>query len=101
MQADTRTLYVQLTWSDIATGEGREFVGPLPVTLGRTADNTIVLNSNRISRRHAMLRAEAGRVILQDTQSTNGTFVNEARITELPLSSGSGFQIGPFHFIMT
>lgn len=101
MQADTRTLYVQLTWSDIATGEGREFVGPLPVTLGRTADNTIVLNSNRISRRHAMLRVEAGRVILQDTQSTNGTFVNEARITELPLSSGSGFQIGPFHFIMT
>lgn len=101
MQADTRTLYVQLTWNDIATGEGREFVGPLPVTLGRTTDNTIVLNSNRISRRHAVLRAEAGRVILQDAQSTNGTFVNEARITEaIPLTSGSGFQIGPFHFIM-
>lgn len=101
MQADTRTLYVQLTWNDIATGEGREFVGPLPVTLGRTTDNTIVLNSNRISRRHAVLRAEAGRVILQDAQSTNGTFVNEARITEaVPLTSGSGFQIGPFHFIM-
>ncbi|HZU66528.1 MAG TPA: FHA domain-containing protein [Ktedonobacteraceae bacterium] len=98
MPADSQTLNVQLTWSDVATGEGREFVGPLPVTFGRTDENTVVLSSNRVSRRHATLRADGGRLILQDLQSTNGTFVNDERITEVQLASGSSFQIGPFHF---
>ncbi len=98
MQADSQTLNVQLTWNDVATGQGREFVGPLPVTFGRIEENAVVLNSNRVSRHHATLRADAGRIVLQDHQSTNGTFFNEERITEVQLPSGSSFQIGPFHF---
>jgi len=100
MQADTQTLNVQLTWSDVVTGEGRELVAPLPVSLGRTNDNTIALNSNKISRKHAVLRAQDGQVMLEDLQSTNGTYVNEDRITRVPLATGASFQIGPFHFIM-
>jgi pSer/pThr/pTyr-binding forkhead associated (FHA) protein len=99
MQADTQTLYVRLTWSDVATGEGRELIEPLPISLGRTDENTVVLNSNEVSRRHAVLKAQDGKVVLEDLHSTNGTYVNQDRITQASLPSGTGFQIGPFHFI--
>ena len=101
MQVATQTLSVRLTWSDVVTGEGRELIAPLPVSFGRSLENTVVLNSNEVSRRHAVLRAQDGRVILGDLQSVNGTYVNHDRITQVPLPSGAGFKIGPFHFIMT
>ncbi len=101
MQAETQTLNVRLTWSDVVTSEGRELVAPLPITFGRANDNTIALNSNKVSRRHAVLRSQDGQVMLEDLQSTNGTYVNEDRITLVPVATGASFQIGPFHFIMT
>jgi pSer/pThr/pTyr-binding forkhead associated (FHA) protein len=101
MQSDAQTLNIRLTWSDVVTGEGMELIAPLPVTFGRANDNTVTLNSNKVSRRHAILSTQDGGVMLEDLQSTNGTYVNENRITREPLPSGAGFQIGPFHFIMT
>jgi pSer/pThr/pTyr-binding forkhead associated (FHA) protein len=100
MQADTQTLYVRLTWSDVVTGKGRELIAPLPVSFGRANENTVVLNSNKASRNHAVLKARDGGVILEDLHSTNGTYVNQDRVTQVPLPSGAGFRIGPFHFIV-
>ena len=97
MPTGTQTLYVRLTWSDVVTGDGRELIAPLPVSCGRANDNTVVLNSNEVSRRHAVLKAQDGGVILEDLHSTNGTYVNQDRITQVPLPSGAGFRIGPFH----
>ncbi len=71
MQADTQTLYIRLTWSDVVTGEGRELIAPLPVSFGRANENTVVLNSNKASRNHAVLKARDGGVILEDLHSTN------------------------------
>ena len=101
MQADTQILYVRLTWSDVVTGEGRELIAPLPISFGRAQDNTVVLNSNEVSRRHAVLKTQDGGVILEDQRSTNGTYVNQDRITQVSLPSGVGFRMGPFHLIMT
>jgi len=101
MQADTMTLYVRLTWNDLATGEERELIESLPISFGRTNENTVALNSNEVSRRHALLKAQDGGVVLEDLHSTNGTYVNQDRITQATLPSGTGFQIGPFRFIMT
>ena len=100
MQADTQILYVRLPWSDVVTGEGRELIAPLPVSFGRAQDNTVVLNSNEVSRRHAVLKTQDGGVILEDQRSTNGTYVNQDRITQVSLPSGAGFRMGPFHLIM-
>ena len=100
MQADTQTLYVRLTWNDVVTGEGRELIAPLPISFGRTNENTVVLNSNEVSRRHAELKAQDGGVILEDLRSLNGTYVSQDRITQVSLPSGAGFRIGPFHFII-
>ncbi len=101
MQTNTQTQNVRLTWNDVVTGEGRELTVPLPVTIGRTTGNTIALNSNEVSRNHVVLRMQDGGVVLEDLRSTNGTYVNHDRITQVALPSGSGFRIGPFHFTMT
>lgn len=46
-------------------------------TIGRELDNSLVLDSPRLSRYHARLRiSPAGTVLLEDLNSTNGTFVN-------------------------
>src|SRR5258707_15777786 len=100
MQADTQTLNVRLTWSDVATGEGRELVAQLPISFGRANDNTIALNSNKISRKHAVLRAQDGQAMLEDLQSRNVTYVNAGRIPRVPLATGAGFPVGPVHLIL-
>ncbi len=50
------------------------------VTIGRAADNDLVLPAGNVSGRHAKLVCRDGRFILADVGSTNGTFVNGLRI---------------------
>lgn len=50
------------------------------ITIGRDIGNTIVINDAEISRKHARLFAQAGGYVLEDTGSTNGTFVNGQRL---------------------
>ncbi len=47
-----------------------------PVTIGREEDNDIRLNDDRVSRFHAKIQEDAGRVIMTDLESTNGTRIN-------------------------
>src|SRR5262249_22781665 len=62
----------------------REFIYPLKVglnTLGRSADNDVVVEDLYISRRHcAILVHHDNTCVLQDVASKNGTFINGARI---------------------
>ena len=51
--------------------------------IGRDEDCDLQLPDEKISRKHASLMTHAdGRVILQDLGSTNGTFIDEQRITQ-------------------
>ena len=52
----------------------------LPFGVGREAGNQLVVPALGLSRRHAELREEAGRLVLADLGSTNGTFVNRERL---------------------
>jgi pSer/pThr/pTyr-binding forkhead associated (FHA) protein len=45
-------------------------------SIGRAADNGIVLDDTQVSRCHAMLLVQDGAVLLLDMESSNGTFVN-------------------------
>jgi len=47
-----------------------------PISIGREEDNDIRLNDDRVSRFHAKIQEDAGRIILTDLDSTNGTRVN-------------------------
>ena len=56
-------------------------VGPTGATLGRAPDNTIPIPDRRLSRYHARIEFAHGAYWLTDLGTTNGTFVNRARLT--------------------
>lgn len=53
----------------------------LPCTIGRGADCDLVVDLDRISRRHARLEASNDGLLVIDLESTNGTFINHDRIS--------------------
>jgi pSer/pThr/pTyr-binding forkhead associated (FHA) protein len=63
------------------------------VTIGRTAGNTILIDNPGVSRRHAVVRLEGDRSILEDLGSANGTFVNGQRVTRHELKDGDEIAI--------
>lgn len=65
--------------------------------IGRTSDNSIVLNDNQVSRKHAkvLFNAEKGVVIVEDLKSRNGVFVNSKKIRDKEnLNHGDVIRIG-------
>jgi DNA-binding NtrC family response regulator len=52
------------------------------IVVGRSSATQIHLDSTSVSREHAAIVAHGGSMMLHDLQSTNGTFVNNARLTE-------------------
>lgn len=62
---------------------GREISLGLPsVRIGTASDNDLLLTDRAISRRHAEIRMTPDGLLLRDLGSTNGTFINDVRITE-------------------
>jgi len=64
------------------------------VTLGRSSANGVVLDLLTISRQHARILREADTYVLEDLQSTNGTFLNGKPITRSPLREGDRIRLG-------
>ncbi len=74
---------------------GHRYPLSAPVTLGRGPHNTIVLADRYVSKDHAIIYLQAGRHLLCDQNSTNGTYLNGARTTEpVPLANGDEISIG-------
>ncbi|GJM44244.1 MAG: hypothetical protein DHS20C21_10860 [Gemmatimonadota bacterium] len=80
------------------------FAPPLPpvridesgeVVIGRSPDCDLTIDSTRASRCHAAVRTEAGKYFVQDLGSTNGTYVNGARLeAERELVAGDRITVG-------
>lgn len=70
---------------------GRRVELDLEVAIGRQ-DTDLVVEDPEVSRRHAVLRRSDGSVVVEDLDSTNGTFVNGERIRS-PIAVGPGDQI--------
>ncbi len=65
------------------------------VTLGRDVGNDIAVNDAEVSRQHTRLVLQAGGYVVEDLGSTNGTFVNDIRITgPTALSDGDIVGVG-------
>ncbi len=61
----------------------------LQTTIGRNAGNDLVIVDPEVSRRHAHILRREGQFTVEDLGSTNGTFVNGARVsTETALRDG-------------
>ena len=67
---------------------------PTPVTIGREDDNSIRLNDERVSRLHARIQEDGGRILLVDLDSTNGTRVNGHPVEMRVLQPGDQVSIG-------
>ena len=62
-------------------GKTREFGLDQPtVTVGRSADNQLAIDEISVSRRHARLSVESGRLMIEDLGSANGTFIGGQRL---------------------
>ncbi len=65
------------------------------VIIGRAETSRLFINSDLVSRHHATIALIAGRYVLKDEGSTNGTFVNDHRLTEpQTLADGDTVKIG-------
>jgi adenylate cyclase len=71
-----------------------------PVTIGRTEDCTICVMHKSLSRRHARLEHEGGRIFLTDLDSKNGTFVGGVQIQRRELREGDTFLCGQVRFLL-
>ena len=75
--------------------------GDFAMTLGRHADCDIVLPGNGVSRRHARLSSNNGRLFIEDLNSTAGTILNEAKIAgDTPFSPGDTIRIGDYTIVV-
>jgi pSer/pThr/pTyr-binding forkhead associated (FHA) protein len=100
-------IQIRLSWEDPATGERREPSLTAPIAFGREFARLpaeingqrvarMLLNSNEISRYHALIDWEGNQLVVIDQGSVNGVFVNGQKQTRSPLNSGDTLQIGPY-----
>jgi predicted component of type VI protein secretion system len=68
----------------IRSGAGAGKVFPLEKSemhVGRDVTNELVISDEKVSRRHARLYTEGDQYVVEDLGSTNGTFINGARLS--------------------
>jgi pSer/pThr/pTyr-binding forkhead associated (FHA) protein len=60
--------------------QGRSIPITSRITVGRDADNSIVLDDPLASRHHAVIQKVKNQYFIEDMDSTNATFVNSRRV---------------------
>lgn len=75
---------------------GRSYqLGSAPVLMGRSPECTVPLDDDYASGRHARLFPQGSRWFLEDLGSTNGTYIDEQRLTRaVPVEAGRPFRVG-------
>lgn len=63
-------------------------------TIGRVEDNTFQIADPSVSSHHCEVLLRGGEVLIRDLNSTNGSFINEAQITESVLKPGQKLRLG-------
>jgi pSer/pThr/pTyr-binding forkhead associated (FHA) protein len=63
-------------------------------TIGRVEDNTFQITDASVSSHHCEVLLRGGEVLIRDLNSTNGTFINNAQITESVLKPGQTLRLG-------
>ncbi|MHB8419332.1 MAG: sigma 54-interacting transcriptional regulator [Myxococcales bacterium] len=76
------------SWRELPLGESLE--------IGSAAEAGLRLASPEVSARHARVSRAAGMLLVQDRESTNGTWYQAGRIREMSLPVGARFKVGPW-----
>lgn len=72
-------------------------VGTRPISIGRAPDNDLSVDNLAVSNHHARVYVEGGRLVVEDLDSLNGTFVNDLRVERATLHDGDSIWIGKHH----
>jgi pSer/pThr/pTyr-binding forkhead associated (FHA) protein len=63
-------------------------------TIGRATPADFVVDAALVSRLHCRLTAGDDRIHIEDLKSTNGTFVNDARVERASVGDGDRLRVG-------
>lgn len=69
-------------------------------TVGRHPESDIFLNDVTVSRHHCRFVTKTDSLTVEDSGSTNGTYVNEERVDSAVLEAGDEVLVGRFHFVV-
>lgn len=70
------------------------------LTIGGAADNAIVIDGASVSRHHAAIERKAASFLVRDLGSTNGTWVNQERVSEKVLEDGDAIRVGQVRMML-
>src|SRR5260221_6101602 len=76
-------------------------IGTRPVGIGRAPDNDLPVDNLAVSNHHARVFFEAGRLVVEDLDSLNGTFVNDLHVERATLHDGDSIWIATHHIKLT
>lgn len=68
--------------------------------VGRHSRSGILLDDITVSRRHCLITVDDNQLTVEDEGSTNGTYVNGARMEQSPLQPGDRLMVGRFHLVV-
>lgn len=75
-------------------------LGPGTTTVGRHPESDIFLDDITVSRHHCRFMLDGEGLAVEDSGSTNGTYVNGDRVDRSVLDPGDEVLIGRFHLIV-
>ena len=64
------------------------------LTIGRKPDNDLVIDNPAVSGHHALIFSQGDAFFIEDLESTNGTFVNDAKIQKEKLKNSDLVAVG-------
>jgi pSer/pThr/pTyr-binding forkhead associated (FHA) protein len=69
-------------------------------TVGRHPESDVFLNDVTVSRHHCRFVSNGNTLTVEDSGSTNGTYVNDERVDSAELAAGDEVLVGRFHFVV-
>ncbi|HEU4320884.1 MAG TPA: FHA domain-containing protein [Acidimicrobiia bacterium] len=69
-------------------------------TVGRHPESDIFLNDVTVSRHHCRFVTKGDVLTVEDSGSTNGTYLNDERVDSAVLKAGDEVLVGRFHFVV-
>ena len=73
---------------------------PGTTTVGRHPESDIFLNDVTVSRHHCRFIVTDDSLVIEDSGSTNGTYVNDQRVDRAELGAADEIIVGRFHFVV-
>lgn len=78
----------------------KEYDMGMMATIGRLSDNSVMIDSPAVSSHHACVFRDGDQFVVEDLQSTNGTFVNGTRVSRHALQQGDVVMVGTHQLLL-